>query len=60
MNELLQLDTAGTCLQVITAIVTGASVIAAITPTPKPKTRLARVYKLIDILALNVLKAKQK
>jgi hypothetical protein len=33
MNELLQLDTAGTCLQVITAIVTGASVIAAITPT---------------------------
>lgn len=44
----------------LTSIVTGASALAALTPTPKDDTFLGKVYKLIDFLALNVGKAKDK
>ena len=45
---------------VVTAAVALASAIAAITPTPKPGTVLAKVYAVIDFIALNIGKAKNK
>lgn len=43
---------------VVSAIVTAASAIAATTETPKAGTLWAKVYSLIDLLALNIGKAK--
>jgi len=45
---------------VFTAVVALASAIAAITPTPKKGTALGTVYKIIDLLAFNIGKAKDK
>ena len=53
----------GTLVNIVTIvmlIVTGASIIAAITPTPKDDKWIGKLYKLIDICALNVWKAKQR
>jgi len=44
----------------VTLIVTIASLIAASTPTPKDDEWIGKVYKFIDILALNIGKAKDK
>ena len=41
-------------------IVTVASLVAASTPTPKDDVRIGKLYKLVDLLALNIGKAKQK
>jgi|TARA_B110000037_G_C16849937_1_gene395438 hypothetical protein len=43
----------------ITMIVTVASLIAASTPTPKDDVWIGKLYKFIDLLALNIGKAKQ-
>ncbi len=43
----------------ITIIVTVASLIAASTPTPKDDVWIGKLYKIIDLLALNIGKAKQ-
>jgi hypothetical protein len=43
-----------------TAIVTAASSFAALTPTPQEGTFWAKLYKVIDFLAINVGKAKEK
>ena len=45
---------------VVTAVIAAASAIAALTPTPKDDTIIGKAYKLVDWLALNVLKAKDK
>jgi len=45
---------------VVTAIIAAASAIAALTPTPKDDTIIGKAYKIIDWLALNVFKAKDK
>ena len=45
---------------VVTAVIAAASAIAALTPTPKDDTIIGKAYKLIDWLALNVFKAKDK
>lgn len=45
---------------IFTAVVTLASAIAAATPTPAPGTPLAKAYAIIDFLALNFGKAKDK
>lgn len=45
---------------VITAVIATASAIAALTPTPKDDTVIGKVYKIVDWLALNVFKAKEK
>tara|TARA_Y100000114_G_C11660990_1_gene279023 strand:+ start:357 stop:521 length:165 start_codon:yes stop_codon:yes gene_type:complete len=45
---------------IVTAIVTIASLIAASTPTPKDDVWIGKLYKLIDLLALNIGKAKDK
>jgi len=44
---------------IITAVVTLASAIAAATPTPAPGTLLAKIYIIIDFLAINIGKAKE-
>ena len=44
----------------VTTIVTVASLIAASTPTPKDDVWIGKLYKVIDMLALNVMKAKDK
>lgn len=45
---------------IVTAVVTVSSIIAAITPTPADDVWIGKLYKLIDLLALNILKAKDK
>ena len=45
---------------IVSAVVTLASAIAAVTPTPQAGTVLAKIYSVIDLLALNIGKAKQK
>jgi len=44
----------------ITAIIAIASLVAAVTPTPKGDKLLGKLYKAIDFLALNIGKAKDK
>lgn len=43
----------------VTAIVTISSIIAASTPTPKDDVWIGKIYKLIDLLAINIGKAKE-
>ena len=45
---------------VVTAVIAAASAIAALTPTPKDDTFIGKAYKIVDWLALNVFKAKEK
>lgn len=45
---------------IIATVVTAASAIAALTPTPKDDSAIAWVRKIIDFLALNILNAKKK
>ena len=44
----------------VTTIVTVASLIAASTPTPKDDAWIGKLYKFVDLLALNIGKAKDK
>jgi hypothetical protein len=39
-------------------VVTVCSIIAAVTPTPQDDAWMAKLYKFIDILAINIGKAK--
>jgi hypothetical protein len=43
---------------VVAGVITLASAVTAMTPTPKKGTPLAFAYKLIEVLALNIGKAK--
>jgi len=58
MDTILQLVQGQSWFAVVTAVIALASAIAAATPTPKEGSFLAKVYKVIDFLALNVGKAK--
>ena len=49
-----------TLVTTATTIVTVASVVAATTPTPKDDEFVAKMYKFIDLLAINIGKAKDK
>ena len=49
-----------TIISYVTAIISAASIIAAITPTPKDDSFIAKVYDIIDLLAVNIGKAKDK
>ena len=40
-------------------VMVAASAIAMVTPTPDPKTPFGKIYKLVELLALNVLHAKE-
>ncbi len=50
----------GDIVGIVTLIVTLSSIIAAITPTPKDDVWIGKLYKLIDLLAVNIGKAKQQ
>ena len=54
------LDNASSIVQALTAVVTACSLIAALTPTPKDDGLVKWAYKILDLLALNVGKAKDK
>tara|TARA_B100001059_G_C17688395_1_gene503594 strand:+ start:686 stop:874 length:189 start_codon:yes stop_codon:yes gene_type:complete len=47
-------------LAALTAIVAAASAVAALTPTPTDDSLVAKAYKIVDWLALNIGKAKDK
>ena len=47
-------------ISIVTTIVTVASIEAASTPTPKDDVWISKLYKFIDVLAINIGKAKDK
>ena len=44
----------------IAIVVTVASIIVAVTPTPKDDAIVGKIYRILDWCALNVGKAKEK
>lgn len=54
------LDNASVIIQALTALVTAASLISAITPSPKDDGVVKFLSKVINLLALNVGNAKNK
>jgi hypothetical protein len=49
----------GEWIGIITGVVCAASIICALTPTPKDDAMISKLYKIVELLALNILKAKQ-
>lgn len=49
----------GDWIGIVTGVVCAASIVCALTPTPKDDAMMARLYKAIELLALNIGKAKQ-
>lgn len=45
---------------IVTTIVTVASIVAAVTPTPKDDEWISKLYSFVDLLAINIGKAKDK
>jgi hypothetical protein len=58
MDILINLISDQSWFSIVTAVIALASAIAAATPTPKEGTVLAKLYAVIDFLALNIGKAK--
>tara|TARA_R100001443_G_scaffold24308_1_gene36617 strand:- start:14075 stop:14242 length:168 start_codon:yes stop_codon:yes gene_type:complete len=54
------LDTILTIIQLVPWVISGASLICALTPTPRDDQIIGKVYKLIDWCAINVGRAKEK
>jgi len=52
------LDFIGNVIVIVTGIVTVASLIEAATDTPREDAMIGKLYQLVDILALNIGKAK--
>jgi len=44
---------------IATSVIAVCSLVAAITPTPKDDVWIGKAYKFLDVLALNIGKAKQ-
>ncbi len=47
-------------VQIITGVVSIASAVAAITKTPGKRSKVNKIYRLIDLLALNIGRAKDR
>tara|TARA_Y100001973_G_C5173004_1_gene320198 strand:+ start:1360 stop:1536 length:177 start_codon:yes stop_codon:yes gene_type:complete len=47
-------------VKIVPWVVMGASVVAAVTPTPKDDMWIAKYYKVLDLFAINIGKAKDK
>ena len=47
-------------IQIIPWLVAGASLIAAVTPTPSDDKIVGKLYKVLDWFALNIGRAKEK
>ncbi len=54
------MQTVANFLAIIMAIISVSSLIAAVTKTPKDDVWIGKLYKFIDICALNIGKAKDK
>jgi len=50
----------GEWLGIITGVVCCASIICALSPTPKDDNMIKKFYSVIELLALNIMKAKDK
>jgi hypothetical protein len=57
--EFIKENWEGICI-ILTSVVAIASAVAAMTPTPKDDGIVKKLYKIVDLLALNVGKAKEK
>ena len=53
------METISDIANIATAVISVASIIAALTPTPKDDVWIAKLYKVLDVLAINIGKAKQ-
>ncbi len=49
----------GELVGIVTGVVCAASIICSLTPTPKDDAMIAKLYKIIEVMALNIGKAKQ-
>ena len=49
----------GEWLGIITGVVCAASIICALTPTPKDDAMIGKLYKILEVCALNIGKAKE-
>lgn len=49
----------GEWLGIISGVVCGASIICALTPSPKDDAMIGKLYKILEMLALNIGKAKK-
>ena len=49
----------GEWLGIITGVVCAASIICALTPTPKDDAMIGKLYKILELCAINIWKAKQ-
>ena len=49
----------GELVGIITGVVCAASIICSITPTPKDDELIGKLYKILEIAALNIGKAKE-
>ena len=47
-------------IAIVMSIICVSSLIAAVTPTPKDDVWIGKLYKVIDLCALNIGKAKDK
>lgn len=50
---------APTIFQTLFAVVASASAVTAMTPTPRDDTIVGKIYRIVEILALNIGRAKQ-
>jgi hypothetical protein len=53
------METISDIANIATAVISVASIIAAVTPTPKDDVWIAKLYKVLEVLAINIGKAKQ-
>lgn len=60
MNTIIPILQSSPWFTVATSVIALFSAIAAVTPTPKSGSSLSKAYKIIDFLAINVGKAKDK
>jgi hypothetical protein len=49
----------GEWLGIVTGVVCAASIVCALTPSPKDDAMIGKLYKILEILALNIGKAKK-
>ena len=49
----------GEWLGIITGVVCGASIICALTPSPRDDAMIGKLYQILEMLALNIGKAKK-
>ena len=49
----------GEWLGIVTGVVCAASIICALTPSPKDDAMIGKLYKIVEMLALNIGKSKK-